>query len=188
MIFYRPGEKLVKQYLKNPILTKVSSLSDPVFASGRWVMDATEKCATTASIMGSINHNFSLFMFLCIVFGFKFRFNVTGSNWSQSKCRNILEICRLIIFLSNQILCNTGSEVEREYARAIQPVRDHGNFLLCSILLGNVLVNSTFTILLDSLTSGLLAIILSTLLIVIFGEITPQVSDCISVCVCVLLM
>lgn len=75
-----------------------------------------------------------------------------------------------------QILCNTGTECERRYANAIQPVRDHGNFLLCSILLGNVLVNSTFTILLDSLTSGLLAILLSTLLIVIFGEITPQVS------------
>lgn len=76
-----------------------------------------------------------------------------------------------------KILCNTGSESEKKYAHAIQPVRDHGNFLLCSILLGNVLVNSTFTILLDSLTSGLVAIICSTLLIVIFGEITPQVRN-----------
>lgn len=73
-----------------------------------------------------------------------------------------------------KILCNTGTEAEKNYARAIQPVRDHGNFLLCSILLGNVLVNSTFTILLDSLTSGLIAVICSTIAIVIFGEITPQ--------------
>lgn len=73
-----------------------------------------------------------------------------------------------------KILCNTGTEEEKRYARAIQPVRDHGNFLLCSILLGNVLVNSTFTILLDSLTSGLVAIVCSTIAIVIFGEITPQ--------------
>ncbi|XP_058822465.1 unextended protein [Topomyia yanbarensis] len=73
-----------------------------------------------------------------------------------------------------KILCNTGTEEEKRYARAIQPVRDHGNFLLCSILLGNVLVNSTFTILLDSLTSGLVAVICSTIAIVIFGEITPQ--------------
>lgn len=74
-----------------------------------------------------------------------------------------------------QILKNTGTEKERKYASIIQPVRDRGNFLLCSILLGNVLVNSTFTILLDSLTSGLFAVIFSTLAIVIFGEITPQV-------------
>ncbi|XP_049531115.1 unextended protein isoform X1 [Anopheles darlingi] len=73
-----------------------------------------------------------------------------------------------------KILCNTGTEQEKQYAKAIQPVRDHGNFLLCSILLGNVLVNSTFTILLDSLTSGLVAVICSTIAIVIFGEITPQ--------------
>lgn len=73
-----------------------------------------------------------------------------------------------------KILLNTGTDKERSYAKVIQPVRDHGNFLLCSILLGNVLVNSTFTILLDSLTSGLIAVICSTLFIVIFGEITPQ--------------
>lgn len=73
-----------------------------------------------------------------------------------------------------KILCNTGTDEEKRYAQAIQPVRDHGNYLLCSILLGNVLVNSTFTILLDSLTSGLIAIIFSTIAIVIFGEITPQ--------------
>jgi metal transporter CNNM len=91
----------------------------------------------------------------------------------------LLQKCSIIKinfqFFAKKILCNTGSESEKRYARAIQPVRDHGNFLLCSILLGNVLVNSTFTILLDSLTSGLIAVVCSTLLIVIFGEITPQV-------------
>ncbi|GAB0089166.1 metal transporter CNNM4 [Sergentomyia squamirostris] len=73
-----------------------------------------------------------------------------------------------------KILRNTGTDQEKEYAAKIQPVRDHGNYLLCSILLGNVLVNSTFTILLDGLTSGLVAVICSTISIVIFGEITPQ--------------
>ncbi|KAK0161510.1 hypothetical protein PV327_009972 [Microctonus hyperodae] len=73
-----------------------------------------------------------------------------------------------------KILCNTGTETERKYARAIQPVRNHGNYLLCSILFSNVLVNSIFTILLDGLTSGLVAVICSTIAIVIFGEISPQ--------------
>ena len=34
------------------------------------------------------------------------------------------------------------------------PVRGMGNFLLCSILLGNVLVNNTLTVLLDAVTGG----------------------------------
>ncbi|XP_046386998.1 unextended protein isoform X2 [Ischnura elegans] len=73
-----------------------------------------------------------------------------------------------------KIVANTGTDKERKYARAIEPVRSHGNYLLCSLLLGNVLVNSSLTILMDDLTSGLIAVIFSTLAIVIFGEIIPQ--------------
>ncbi|XP_012235978.1 unextended protein isoform X2 [Linepithema humile] len=73
-----------------------------------------------------------------------------------------------------KILVNTGTEKEKKYARTIQPVRNHGNYLLCSILFSNVLVNSLFTILLDGLTSGVVAVLCSTVAIVIFGEITPQ--------------
>ncbi|KAF4518455.1 hypothetical protein B566_EDAN002110 [Ephemera danica] len=35
-----------------------------------------------------------------------------------------------------KIVVNTGTETERRYARAIEPVRAHGNYLLCSLLLG----------------------------------------------------
>ncbi|KAB7507900.1 Metal transporter CNNM4 [Armadillidium nasatum] len=73
-----------------------------------------------------------------------------------------------------KIVMNTGTPVERKYAKSIEPVRRHGNFLLCTLLLGNVLVNSTLTILLDTLSSGLIAVIVSTIGIVIFGEIVPQ--------------
>lgn len=73
-----------------------------------------------------------------------------------------------------KIVQNTGSDKEKEYANKICPVRSHGNFLLCSLLLGNVLVNNTLTILLDTLTSGLVAVIGATMGIVIFGEIIPQ--------------
>merc|ERR1719510_2566321 len=73
-----------------------------------------------------------------------------------------------------KIVQNTGSEKEKRYAKAIVPVRAHGNFLLCSLLLGNVLVNSTLTIFMEALSSGVVAVIGSTMGIVIFGEIIPQ--------------
>ena len=73
-----------------------------------------------------------------------------------------------------KIVQNTGDDKERSYANKIFPIRKHGNYLLCSLLLGNVLVNNTLTVLLDSLTSGLVAIIGATMGIVIFGEIVPQ--------------
>jgi len=73
-----------------------------------------------------------------------------------------------------KIIINTGTPLEREYASKIQPVRNHGNFLLCCLLFSNVLVNATLTILMDGLTSGAVAIVFSTLSIVIFGEIIPQ--------------
>eukprot|EP00090_Calanus_glacialis_P004996 TRINITY_DN13820_c0_g1_i1.p1 TRINITY_DN13820_c0_g1~~TRINITY_DN13820_c0_g1_i1.p1 ORF type:complete len:681 (-),score=142.26 TRINITY_DN13820_c0_g1_i1:81-1958(-) len=75
-----------------------------------------------------------------------------------------------------QIVVKTGTESEQADAKSIMPVRALGNFLLCSLLLGNVLVNNTLTIMLDALTGGggLIAVIGSTFGIVIFGEIIPQ--------------
>lgn len=73
-----------------------------------------------------------------------------------------------------RVIESCGTPSERKWAKVIAPLRDHGNYLLCSLLLGNVLVNSSLTILLDDLTSGLVAVIGSTISIVIFGEIIPQ--------------
>lgn len=73
-----------------------------------------------------------------------------------------------------QVIMKCGSEDERRYARAIEPIRRRGNYLLCSILFSNTLVNSTISVLLEELSDGLIAIITSTVLIVLFGEILPQ--------------
>ncbi|XP_004277826.1 metal transporter CNNM4 [Orcinus orca] len=73
------------------------------------------------------------------------------------------------------IVQNCGTQKERRYARKIEPIRRKGNYLLCSLLLGNVLVNTSLTILVDNLIgSGLVAVAFSTIGIVIFGEIVPQ--------------
>lgn len=72
------------------------------------------------------------------------------------------------------VIQEAGTPNDRKYAKRIYPVRRRGNFLLCTILLGNVLVNSTTTILLDTLIHGVLAVVGATFAIVIFGEIIPQ--------------
>ncbi|CAL8097788.1 unnamed protein product [Calicophoron daubneyi] len=74
-----------------------------------------------------------------------------------------------------KIIESAGSPKEKGYAKAIRPVREKGNLLLCTLLLGNVLVNTSLTILMDDLTgSGLLAVVGSTIGITLFGEIAPQ--------------
>ena len=77
-----------------------------------------------------------------------------------------------------QIVIKTGSEDEQENAKAISPVRNFGNFLLCSLLFGNVLVNVVIPMLLDSIpgANGIWAVVGSTFGIVVFGEIIPQVT------------
>jgi len=59
-------------------------------------------------------------------------------------------------------------------AKKILPLRSTGNLLLCTLLLGNTLVNALIAILLADMTSGTIGAIATTLLIVLFGEIGPQ--------------
>jgi len=59
-------------------------------------------------------------------------------------------------------------------AKKIYPIRKRGNLLLCTLLLGNVATNSTMAIFLGDIASGVMAGLISTSLIVIFGEILPQ--------------
>jgi len=73
-----------------------------------------------------------------------------------------------------QIIEKCGKPDEKKYAKVISPLRKRGNFLLCTLLLGNVLVNNSLTILLDNITNGLVAVIAATAFIVVFGEIVPQ--------------
>jgi hypothetical protein len=45
--------------------------------------------------------------------------------------------CHLRLCSVVQILAQGGDPKEREYAKTIMPVRERGNLLLCTLLLGN---------------------------------------------------
>mmetsp|Transcript_21103 Transcript_21103/g.47479 ORF Transcript_21103/g.47479 Transcript_21103/m.47479 type:complete len:521 (+) Transcript_21103:238-1800(+) len=73
-----------------------------------------------------------------------------------------------------EIVINGDDEADAKRARKIWPLRENGNLLLCTLLLGNVAVNALLSILMANLTSGLVGGLISTVVIVIFGEIVPQ--------------
>ena len=88
-----------------------------------------------------------------------------------------------------KILIASGTEKQRKYAAQVEPIRKKGHLLLCTLLICNMLANETVPILLDDLLLGygggegeegegsknsVLAVILSTILIVLFAEIIPQ--------------
>jgi hypothetical protein len=59
-------------------------------------------------------------------------------------------------------------------AKKILKLRDDSNFLLATILWGNVCINVLLTLLSDSVLAGVSAFLFSTVAITIIGEITPQ--------------
>ncbi|WFC96734.1 cell agglutination protein Mam3 [Malassezia brasiliensis] len=74
-----------------------------------------------------------------------------------------------------QVLMTSGSEQERKNATKVMRLLERGrHWVLVVLLLGNVIVNETLPIFLSEFGSGLSAVIVSTVLIVIFGEIVPQ--------------
>ncbi|KAK6513139.1 hypothetical protein TWF506_009305 [Arthrobotrys conoides] len=79
-----------------------------------------------------------------------------------------------------QVIAQSGEDKEQKHARAVLKLLTRGkHWVLVTLLLSNVITNETLPILLDrSLGGGWPAVLSSTVLIVIFGEIIPQ-----SVCV-----
>jgi metal transporter CNNM len=73
-----------------------------------------------------------------------------------------------------EIIMESDDIVNAAYAKKIYPIRCQGNLLLCTLILGNVAVNSLLSILMADKVGGTVGFISSTILIVIFGEILPQ--------------
>ena len=76
--------------------------------------------------------------------------------------------------LSLEIIASSGQEPDRTYAEKILPIRRLGNQLLCTLILGNVMVNTLIAQITDRFVSGWVGVALSTALITVGGEIVPQ--------------
>ncbi|KZT33117.1 DUF21-domain-containing protein [Sistotremastrum suecicum HHB10207 ss-3] len=73
------------------------------------------------------------------------------------------------------VLSMSGSPEQKKYAAKILPIRKNGHLLLVSLLLANMIVNETLPVISDRvLGGGVQAVVISTVLIVIFAEIIPQ--------------
>ncbi|KAJ3119546.1 hypothetical protein HK098_005364 [Nowakowskiella sp. JEL0407] len=73
------------------------------------------------------------------------------------------------------ILIRSGSPSEKKYAERIIPIRKNSHLLLVTLLLANTVVNETLPVLFHEIRlDGVQAVLISTALIVVFGEIIPQ--------------
>ncbi|NLF72799.1 MAG: DUF21 domain-containing protein [Candidatus Anammoximicrobium sp.] len=80
----------------------------------------------------------------------------------------------LAVFSLSRLRLEAAAEAGDRDARRVLTLRRDANFVLTTILLGNVAINVLLTLLADSLLSGLAAFLLSTVAITFIGEIAPQ--------------
>ena len=80
----------------------------------------------------------------------------------------------LAFFSLSRLQLEVESKQGNENAVKVLAVRQDSNFLLTTILWGNVGINVLLTLLSDSVLAGVLAFAFSTVFITLFGEILPQ--------------
>lgn len=80
----------------------------------------------------------------------------------------------LAFFSLNRLQLEVKASDNNKAAAKVLSMREDSNFLLTTILWGNVGINVLLTLLSDSVLAGLSAFAFSAVFITVFGEITPQ--------------
>jgi metal transporter CNNM len=80
----------------------------------------------------------------------------------------------LAFFSISKLRLEIESKNNNPHALKVARLRQDSNFLLTTILWGNVGINVLLTLLSNSVMAGVVAFLFSTLIITIFGEIIPQ--------------
>jgi metal transporter CNNM len=76
--------------------------------------------------------------------------------------------------LNLEIILENGTKEQKNYANKILPIIKRKHLLLATLLLSNALAMESLPIFLDAIMPATLAIILSTTVVLIFGEVVPQ--------------
>ena len=66
-------------------------------------------------------------------------------------------------------------EAKKKLIKKIRPLLDRKHWLLVTLLLANAVAMETLPIFLDAIMPAVLAIIISTTAVLVFGEVLPQV-------------
>eukprot|EP01054_Gregarina_sp_Poly1_P000391 Gregarina_sp_Poly_1__390@NODE_1097_length_5104_cov_220_281318_g761_i0_p3_GENE_NODE_1097_length_5104_cov_220_281318_g761_i0NODE_1097_length_5104_cov_220_281318_g761_i0_p3_ORF_typecomplete_len215_score7_68DUF21/PF01595_20/6_3e39HTH_33/PF13592_6/0_3_NODE_1097_length_5104_cov_220_281318_g761_i05981242 len=87
-----------------------------------------------------------------------------------------MDLMRLKVLMNAECSLHERKDLhrQRQYAKAVYPLRAKGTMLLITLLVTNVGVNAAFSILLGDVTSGIIGFFLSTTVLTVFGEILPQ--------------
>ena len=80
----------------------------------------------------------------------------------------------LAFFSISKLTLEIESKKGNKHALKIARLREDSNFLLTTILWGNVGINVLLTLLSNSVMAGVIAFVFSTVIITFFGEIIPQ--------------
>lgn len=80
----------------------------------------------------------------------------------------------LAFFSISKLLLEIESRKNNKHALKIAKLREDSNFLLTTILWGNVGINVLLTLLSNSVMAGIIAFVFSTVIITFLGEIIPQ--------------
>jgi len=80
----------------------------------------------------------------------------------------------LAVFSVSRLQLEVEAAGGKASARKVLALRDDSNFVLTTLLWGNVGINVLLTLLADSTLAGVSAFVFSTFVITIFGEIMPQ--------------
>ncbi|KAK9820015.1 hypothetical protein WJX72_005166 [[Myrmecia] bisecta] len=76
--------------------------------------------------------------------------------------------------LDLELLKRSGTEQEKRYAERIAPVLKRPHFLLVTLVLCNAAATEALPIILDRLADPITAVLVSVVVVLIFGEIIPQ--------------